>query len=281
LAIGMISCREDYTGFTELESGVYRKLHTFGECTGDLGSADFSGLNIYLSKADQYDSIQYFELFNGKLGQVEKGSNPIDTSLYQELRKVGCGDSVSFIVPYAAFDSTFLDQYRGGLYRPDEKIRITVRVRNIFDRMSFLEYASVMSQQGKMDEKYMLQFALMNGPTEIEKHGDVYVERLEPATGDTLRKGDEVSIEYNTYLLDGTPIDSLTTMQFPFGRPGQLLPGFQFGLSLLCEGEKARIYMPSYLAFGEKGSSSGLIPPKTPLCFEVRIASIHRKQGPA
>lgn len=274
LALLLGACGEKYTGFTELDNGIFRKLHTFGDCEGDLAHADFSGINIFLAPADDYDSVRYFQVFNGKLEMNPDYGASIDGSLFEEISRAGCGDSVSFIVPYSSFDSTFIDQYDGKLYLPEAMVRLTVKVRSVFDEKSFFEYASVMSQQGKMDENFILEFALMNREAKVEKHGDVYIERLEPATGDTLRAGNETSIEYQSFLLDGTPIDSLTSMTFSFGRPGQLIDGFQFGLSKMSEGEKAKIYVPSYLAFGEDGSSSGLIPPRTPLCFEVKIISI-------
>jgi len=36
-------------------------------------------------------------------------------------------------------------------------------------------------------------------------------------------------------------------------------------------GDSLRAYIPSSLTFGEAGSSTGVIPPKTPLLFSVRI----------
>ncbi len=50
-----------------------------------------------------------------------------------------------------------------------------------------------------------------------------------------------------------------------------LIAGFKEGLSLLKEGEKATLYLPSNIAYGEGNS---VIPPNTTLIFEVEIVEV-------
>ena len=52
---------------------------------------------------------------------------------------------------------------------------------------------------------------------------------------------------------------------------GSLIQGFKEGLSLLKEGEKATLYLPSDLAYGEGNS---VIPPNATLIFEVEIVEV-------
>ena len=51
-----------------------------------------------------------------------------------------------------------------------------------------------------------------------------------------------------------------------------LIAGFKEGLSLLKEGEKATLYLPYQIAYGEQGNS--VIPPKSTLIFEVEIVEL-------
>ena len=51
-----------------------------------------------------------------------------------------------------------------------------------------------------------------------------------------------------------------------------LIPGFKEGLSLLREGEKAILYLPYYLAYGDQGNS--VIPPKSSLIFEIEVVKL-------
>jgi peptidyl-prolyl cis-trans isomerase A (cyclophilin A) len=59
---------------------------------------------------------------------------------------------------------------------------------------------------------------------------------------------------------------------FPFeaGKKEGMIPGFLEGLSLLSLGDKAIIYLPANLAYGERGAG-GVIPPNATLIFEIEI----------
>ncbi len=59
---------------------------------------------------------------------------------------------------------------------------------------------------------------------------------------------------------------------FPFeaGKKDGMIPGFLEGLSLISFGEKAIIYLPAKLAYGEAGAG-GVIPPNSTLIFEIEM----------
>lgn len=59
---------------------------------------------------------------------------------------------------------------------------------------------------------------------------------------------------------------------FPFeaGKKDGMIPGFLEGLSLISLGDKAIIYIPSNLAYGERGAG-GVIPPNSTLIFEIEM----------
>ena len=57
---------------------------------------------------------------------------------------------------------------------------------------------------------------------------------------------------------------------FPFavGKKDGMIPGFIEALDMMTDGEKAIFFLPSNLAYGEKGAG-GVIPPNTTLIFEI------------
>jgi len=59
---------------------------------------------------------------------------------------------------------------------------------------------------------------------------------------------------------------------FPFqaGKKDGMIPGFIEGINLLSYGDKAVVFIPSALAYGERGAG-GAIPPNTDLIFEIEI----------
>ena len=52
-----------------------------------------------------------------------------------------------------------------------------------------------------------------------------------------------------------------------------MIPVFLEGLSLISYGDKAIIYLPAKLAYGESGAG-GVIPPNATLIFEIEMLEI-------
>jgi peptidylprolyl isomerase len=116
---------------------------------------------------------------------------------------------------------------------------------------------------------------VVEGP--ITTESGLQFEVLEPGGGPAPEPGDVVSIHYSATLEDGTEIDSSyergDPASFVLGK-GIVIPGWDEGVALMHEGEKAKLVIPPELAFGEQGGAGGLIPPNSTLIFEVELVSI-------
>jgi peptidylprolyl isomerase len=99
---------------------------------------------------------------------------------------------------------------------------------------------------------------------------------MTPGKGKKIKEGSHVSLHYTGSLLDGTIFDSSYPREKPFelevGK-GQVIPGFDEALLLMQEGEKAKIIIPSKLAYEERGAG-GVIPPYTPIVFEIEVLDV-------
>ncbi len=101
-----------------------------------------------------------------------------------------------------------------------------------------------------------------------------YIELL-GGTGDSIVDTKIVSILYSGKLLDGRVFDS------NFGRSPfnvtvgerRVVLGMELGLKKMKNGGRARIIIPSVLAYGEAGSGRK-IPPFSPLVFDVVVKSV-------
>ena len=87
--------------------------------------------------------------------------------------------------------------------------------------------------------------------------------------------GNKVKVHYKGMLLDGTVFDSSfkrnQPIEFTLG-VGQVIKGWDEGISLLGIGDKASFIIPSDLAYGAAGAG-GVIPPNATLIFEVELIS--------
>ena len=94
--------------------------------------------------------------------------------------------------------------------------------------------------------------------------------------GNSAVVGKNVKVHYKGQLIDGTVFDSSfkrnEPIEFTLGI-GQVIKGWDEGLALLSEGDKARFIIPSELAYGEAGAG-GVIPPNANLIFDVELVSV-------
>lgn len=115
---------------------------------------------------------------------------------------------------------------------------------------------------------------------------------LTKGNGKKPAAGTQVFIHYAGFFENGTLFDSsmeqvaqafgkydetrkaqggYEPIAFQAGRKEGMIPGFIEGLEKLSFGDRALIFIPANLAYGEGGAGNGLIPPNTPLIFEITL----------
>lgn len=103
-----------------------------------------------------------------------------------------------------------------------------------------------------------------------------YILIKENKTGEKILAGSKVSLHYSGYFKDGKMFDSSVERGQPFILKvgvGQVIKGWDEGLALLREGEKAKIIIPYQLAFGEQGRPP-VFPEKSDLILDVEIMDV-------
>lgn len=85
---------------------------------------------------------------------------------------------------------------------------------------------------------------------------------------------DRVRVHYTGRLVDGTVFDSSVQRGQPAEFPvNGVIPGWIEALTLMPVGSKWELYIPSELAYGERGAGAS-IPPFSTLVFEVELLDI-------
>jgi FKBP-type peptidyl-prolyl cis-trans isomerase FklB len=99
-------------------------------------------------------------------------------------------------------------------------------------------------------------------------------EVLKEGSGDSPKETDNVTVHYHGTLIDGTVFDSSVDRGQPATFPvNGVIPGWVEALQLMNPGAKYKLFIPSNLAYGERGAG-GAIGPNATLVFEVELISI-------
>ena len=105
---------------------------------------------------------------------------------------------------------------------------------------------------------------------------ELKVEDLKVGDGHEAVSGKTVSVHYTGWLTDGTKFDSSVdrgqTFSFRLGA-GQVIQGWDQGVSGMKVGGKRKLHIPSNLGYGTRGAA-GVIPPNATLVFDVELHDV-------
>jgi FKBP-type peptidyl-prolyl cis-trans isomerase FklB len=131
---------------------------------------------------------------------------------------------------------------------------------------------------GKIDAQktagttFLLSNKTNEGVTELAEGIQYFV--IKEGTGVKPHVSDSVKAHYKGTLLDGKEFDNSFKRGQPFTAPLRaLIKGWQIALPLMKEGSHWRLWIPSDLAYGDRGAGND-IPGGATLVFEVELLEI-------
>jgi len=111
-------------------------------------------------------------------------------------------------------------------------------------------------------------------PNVVETESGLQYKVLKPGEGLKPAATDQVTVHYRGTLIDGTEFDSSYSRGEPitFGL-NRVIRGWTEGLQLMAIGSKYEFYIPSDLAYGNRGAGAQIGPGAT-LIFQVELLDI-------
>jgi FKBP-type peptidyl-prolyl cis-trans isomerase FklB len=167
-----------------------------------------------------------------------------------------------------AVASAFSDVFEGN------EVKINEEDANMLIQDYFVELSQKKSQETiSTGQAFLNENGKKEGVTTTAS--GLQFEVLTNGTGATPVETDQVTVHYHGTLIDGTVFDSSVERGQPATFPvNGVIPGWVEALQLMNVGSKYKLYIPSDLAYGERGAG-GSIGPNETLIFEVELLSIN------
>ena len=133
--------------------------------------------------------------------------------------------------------------------------------------------------QTSKSEVFMAQNAKQAGVQTLPSGLQYKIVRSGAANGLRPQLGDEVKVNYEGKLIDGTVFDSSYERGVPAAMPLKgLIPGWQEALPLMRPGDEWILYVPPKLGYGDEGAG-GKIPPGAALIFRIELLGVLPAEG--
>lgn len=134
-----------------------------------------------------------------------------------------------------------------------------------------LKDSSCKAKTVESEEAQMQSYAASIGMTATRHSTGVYYQILNQGSGPAPTFSSILSVRYTGKLLSAAIFDSQTTNPVSF-QLGQVIVGWQIGLSLIQKGGVIRLIIPSSLAYGCR--ANGTIPANSILYFDVELVDV-------
>lgn len=220
---------------------------------------------------------------------VMPGGNPYDFSEVLPLMKVG--DSMYAV---QAMD-TFIARNAQAVppqFKKGDKIETSLKVIGVFKNGEEAEKDQLAERNRAFDKDTMVQSQLQKDDIALKNYlqahninaqkvgKGTYVQIVNPGAGAQVQDGKFVSLGYTGSTFEGKVFDSNTDSSKGPAQPliyqvgsGRMIRGLDEGIHLLREGSKARIFIPSMLAYGPQ-SPSPEIKPFENLIFDIDVLKV-------
>lgn len=146
-----------------------------------------------------------------------------------------------------------------------------------FKKEMMAKQESQMKEMAERNKKEGEAFLAENSKKEgiVTLPSGLQYEVIQTGSGDSPKATDQVTVNYKGTLIDGTEFDS----SYQRGEPAQfkvnaVIRGWTEALQLMKTGSMWKLYIPSALAYGERGAGRQIGPNAT-LIFEVELISIN------
>jgi FKBP-type peptidyl-prolyl cis-trans isomerase len=301
IAAGLVvtACNKSpYPGYELSDNGVYSKF--YNQNAEGVKPKEGDVVRLKMSYKNSKDSVLFDSQKMNPNGnnyiEFPLGKPTFKGSFEDAVLMMSVGDSASFMI---SADSVYLKTFmakelppyieKGSMLTFEAKLeKISGKAEVEQERNKKMEEQKVMMELRKNEEpKALANFLAESKITTKPTASGLYFIETTKGKGAKPSKGCIVKVNYTGRLLDGKIFDTsdeatakqeglfderrpYQPIEFPIGM-GQVIPGWDEGISLMSPGSKGRLIIPSSIGYGAQGG--GPIPPFSTLVFDVELLS--------
>ncbi len=266
----------DKDDFQKGKGGMKYKFISTDESARKAQPNDILTVKLYFT--NDKDSVLFdTKDFNEGIIQIQLSQPKYEGDIFDVLSMTHEGDSLIYKTSADSFFNIMNNQPLPDFVAKGSDLTFYIKVLKIQSQEELMQQ---MQQEAEMKAKeeeerikeYLAQNNLNVQPTES---GLYYIE-VKKGKGKKAEPGKTVKVHYKGTLLDGTPFDSSydrgEPIEFVLGQ-GMVIPGWEEGIAMMNEGGKAKLIIPSKLAYGPN-QRGNVIKPYSTLVFEVELIEV-------
>jgi FKBP-type peptidyl-prolyl cis-trans isomerase len=261
----------DFEGHKRLQNSIHYKRVSLGD--DELVYSDGARISISVRVKTSVDSLIALKRFQ----RVELNQIALPDYFTKFMTSAHQGDSTLFI---GLSDDFELEKVLGKKLEHNDTVKIEVMVTEVLtdEQLRTKRAEERMLLDAELLEQQQLQVLLDSFGLDRDHFVDgIYYKTISRGNGKRATPGNNIRVNYKSTLVNGQIIDNTyeaNSLEYEVGRPDQVLDGFAIGISLMREGGESLMILPSNMAFGDKGSSSKIVPPFHTIIYHVKLEKV-------
>lgn len=266
-----------------MPSGLFFQLSSIGDTSKRVYPGDYLQLKY-----------QFHDSKNAQLGSdrllVKINDTTLKGGLTETISLLNEGESGRSIFPLGLLKKEFNGMFQIGGRSDSALVYCTIELDRIIRSQDFeAEKSAFIAWVNQIDstnydvlrENQILdEFEQENGLRTQKTPTGLRYFFIRKNKGEQVDYGKHVALSYEGQFTDGKLFNSTQALkdgvqEFYYGQEMQVIKGLEEGLLKMGEGDVMVLLIPSWIGFGEEGSSNGLVPAHTPVVYQIELKSVN------
>jgi len=271
LLVCCYSCSHKVKGFKVHPSGFSYKFIEMKPEGQIPKTGDILVLSLKIVNKDNkvFDESDYY--------RIQMSQPAFKGDFFTALALLQVGDSACFKLDALKFFEKNRKRDLPVEFKQGDPVFLYVRLKNIIDTKDLeVERENSYHTDAQQEKSLLRDYIRITNTTAKPTASGLYYIEQKAGTGKKAEIGKTLVVDYTGTTIDGKIFDSSLQkgrpISFVLGR-GQVINGWEEGFQLMREGGKARLIIPSELAYGKDGLNNIILPYST-LVFDVELLEV-------